>query len=51
MFGPHLFVISSVVHRVEDSHETAMEPSVDVDQQLRAFLLVLFREVLFCHAT
>ena len=49
MYGPHLFVTSSAVHRVEDSRETVMEPGADADQQLRSFLLVLFGDVLFCH--
>ena len=50
MFGPHLFVVSLAIHYVEDSRNTATEPGVDDDQQLHAFLLVLFGTVLFCHA-
>ena len=51
MHRPRLFVTSLAVHWVEDSYETATETGVDADQQLRAFLLVLFGEVLFSHAT
>ena len=65
MHGPHLLVISSAVHQIEDSFEMVTGPGVDADQQLRAltgpgvdadqqlqaFLLVLFEEVLFSHAT
>ena len=51
MFGPRLFVVSSTIHWVEDSRYTAVEPGVDADQQLRAFLLVLFWHVIFSQAT
>ena len=51
MYRPRLFLPSSAVHRVEDSRETAMEPGEDADQQLRTFLLVLFEDLLFSHAT
>ena len=51
MYGPCLFVTSSAIHRVEDSRETATEPREDVDQQLCAFLLILFGDVLFCHTS
>ena len=51
MYGPCLFVTTLAVQRVEDSWETATEPGEDVDQQLRAFLLVLFGDLLFSHAT
>ena len=51
MYGPRLFVTTSVVQRVEDSRETVMEPGEDVDQQLCAFLLVLFGDLLFSHTT
>ena len=51
MYGPRLSVTTSAVQRVEDSQETATEPGEDVDQQLRAFLLVLFGDLLFSHAT
>ena len=42
MYQPHLFLTSSAVHWVEDSRYTTMEPGIDADQQLQAFLLVLF---------
>ena len=51
MYGPRLFVTTSAVQRVEDSRETVTEPGEDADQQLRAFLLVMFGDLLFSHAT
>ena len=44
-------VITSAVRRVSELAETVAGPSVEADQQLRAFLLVLFGEVLFSHSS
>ena len=51
MHGHQLLVISSAVRRVEELATTVPEPGVEADQQLRAFLFVLFGEVLFSHAS
>ena len=51
MYGPRLFVTTSAVQHIKDSQETTTEPGEDVDQQLRAFLLVLFGDLLFSHTT
>ena len=51
MSGHQLVVITSAVHRVSDLAATVAGPGMEADQQLRAFLLVLFREVLFSHAS
>ena len=44
-------VITSAVRRVSELAETAAGSGVEANQQLRAFLLVLFGEVLFSHAS
>ena len=49
MSGEQLVVITSAVRRVSELVETVDGPGVGADQQLWAFLLVLFREVLFSH--
>ena len=46
-----LVVITSAVCRVSELAETVDGPGVKADQQLRAFLLMLFREVLFSHSS
>ena len=46
-----LLVITSAVCWVSDLATTVTEPNVEANQQLRAFLLVLFGEVLFSHAS
>ena len=51
MSGEQLVVITSVVHQVSELAETVAGPGVEADQQLRAFLLVLFGEVLFSHSS
>ena len=47
MSKQQLVVITSTVRRVGALAETVVGPGVEADQQLRTFLLVLFREVLF----
>ena len=44
-------VITSAICRVSELAETVARPGVEADQQLRAFLLLLFREVLFSHSS
>ena len=51
MSGEQLVVITSAVRRVSELAETVAGSGVKADQQLRAFLLVLFGEVLFSHAS
>ena len=51
MHRHQLVFISSVIRRVEELTATVAGPGAEADQQLRAFLLVLFREVLFSHAS
>ena len=51
MSGEQLVVITFAVRRVSELAETIAGPGVEADQQLRAFLLVLFREVLFLHSS
>ena len=51
MSGQQLVVITSAVRRFSALAKTMVGPGVEVDQLLRAFLLVLFREVLFSHAS
>ena len=51
MSGEQLVVITSAVRRVSELAETVARPGVEADQQLRAFLLVLFGEVLFSHSS
>ena len=51
MSGHHLVVITSTVRWVRDLVEAVVGPGMEADQQLRAFLLVLFEEVLFLHAS
>ena len=47
MSGEQLVVITSAVRRVSELAEIVAGPDVEADQQLQAFLLVLFGEVLF----
>ena len=42
---------TSAVHRVSELAETVAGLGVEADQQLRAFLLLLFGEVLFSHSS
>ena len=51
MHRHQLLVISSMVFRVEELVVMMTELGVEADQQLRAFLLVLFGEVPFSHAS
>ena len=51
MSGEQLVVITSAVHRVSELAETIEGLGVEADQQLRAFLLVLFGEVVFSHSS
>ena len=51
MYRHQLVFISSAICWVEELVATVAGPGVDADQQLRAFLLVLFGEVLFSHAS
>ena len=50
MSGEQLVVITSAVRRVSELAETVDGPGVEADQQLWAFFLVLFGEVLFSHS-
>ena len=51
MSGEQLVVITSTVRRVSELVETVAGPGEEADQQLRAFLLVLFGEVLFSQSS
>ena len=51
MHGHQLVFISSVIRWVEELTTTVAGLGAEADQQLRAFLLVLFGEVLFSHAS
>ena len=51
MYEHQLVFISLVIRRVEELVATVAGPGVEADQQLRTFLLVLFGEVLFSHAS
>ena len=44
-------MITSAVCQVSELTETVAGPGVEADQQLQAFFLVLFGEVLFSHSS
>ena len=51
MSGEQLVVITSAVRRVSELVETVARSGLEAYQQLRAFLLLLFGEVLFSYSS